>query len=92
MWIFEHGGGVIAPLIVYSDQTSLSKDGKVSGHPIYLTLANIACEDRYLLEGHYLLIILPDFSTQNTSSIQKLQAFQSCLDHVLKPLKEASFV
>ena len=26
-------GAVIAPLILYSDQTSLSKDGKVSGHP-----------------------------------------------------------
>lgn len=87
----EHGHGVIAPLIIYSDQTSLSKDGKVSGHPIYLSLANIACEQRYLPDGHCLLAILPNFSTQNLSSVQKLQAFQSCLDHVLKPLKEASF-
>jgi hypothetical protein len=40
---FEPGDGIIAPLIIYSDQTLLSKDGKVSGHPIYLMLANIAC-------------------------------------------------
>ena len=31
-------GAVIAPLIFYSDQTSLSKDRKVSGHPLVLTL------------------------------------------------------
>jgi len=87
----EYGYGVIAPLIIYSDQTSLSKHGKVSGHPIYLLLATKACKQRYLPKGHCLLAILPNFSTQNLSSVQKLQAFQSCLDHVLKPLKKASF-
>lgn len=87
----EHGDGVIAPLIIYSDQTSLSKDGKVSGHPIYLSLGNIACEQRYQPEGHCLLAVLPDFSTQNLNSLQKLEAFQRCLDHVLKPFKETSF-
>jgi hypothetical protein len=58
----KHGDGIIAHLIIYSDQTSLSKNGIISRHHIYFTLANIACEDRYLSESHY-LDVLPDFST-----------------------------
>ncbi len=87
----EHEGGVIAPLIFYSDKTSLSKGGKVSGHPIYLTLGNISCENRYFPEGHCLLAILPDFSTQALTHLQWLEAFQRCLEIVLQPLKKASF-
>ena len=87
----EYEGAVIAPLILYSDKTSLSKGGKVSGHPVYLTLANIECEKRYFPEGHCLLAILPDFSSQPSTPLQRLEAFQSCLEIVLQPLKKASF-
>jgi len=82
-WTWLWSNGVIAPLIIFNDQTSISKNGKVSVHHISLSLENITCEQRYLLGGHCLLAILPNFSTQNLSFTQKLQVFQSCLDHVL---------
>ena len=81
---------MIAPLIFYSDQTSLSKDGKVNGHPLVLSIGNISCENRYLDEGHALLAILPILPTTESTHLERLQLFQSCLEHVLKPLKDAS--
>lgn len=88
----EHGEGmVIAPIILYSDKTSLSNSGKVIGHPIYFSIANISCEDRYLPEGHCLLAILPDFNVIESEPLKRLQLFQKCLSRILKPLKDASF-
>ena len=86
----EHGSGVVAGLIFHSDKTSLSSDRKISGHPIYMSIANIACEDRYLPEGHCLLAILPNFNVPDRNSVQRLQAFQNCLSHIFAPLKVAS--
>ncbi len=84
-------GAVLAPLIFYSDQTSLSNDGRVTGYPLVMSIANIACENRYLDEGHVLLAILPIISSTEASHERRLQIFHECLDVVLKPLKEASF-
>lgn len=50
---------VIAGLILYSDQTSLSNDRRVLGYPIIMSLANIPVEKRASLEGHQLIAILP---------------------------------
>ena len=89
---FEHDeGNVIAPLIIYSDKTTLSQDLKGIGHPIYFSIANIACKDRYLLEGRCLLSILPDINAVETNSLERLKLFQKCLSHVVQPLKDASF-
>ena len=41
----EHGRGVIAPLIFYSDKTTLFSDRKITSHPIYMSISNIVCED-----------------------------------------------
>jgi hypothetical protein len=87
----EHGRGIVIPLIFFSDKTLLSKDAKISGHPIYMTIANIACEDRHLPEGHCFLALLPDFKVTGSTSLQRMQAFQNCLSHVLKSLKECSY-
>ena len=88
----EHGdGNVIAPLILYSDKTTLFQDLKVSGHPIYFSITNIACENRYLSEGHCLLSILPHFDVVGRNSLEWLKLFQKCLTYVLQPLKDASF-
>jgi hypothetical protein len=84
-------GVVVAPLIFYSDQTSLSNDGRMTGYPLVMSIANIACENRHLDEGHVLLaILLVIFSTKASHEI-RLQVFHECLDVVFKPLKEASF-
>jgi hypothetical protein len=86
----HHGRGIVAPLILFSDKTALSKDRKISGHPIYLTIANISCEDRYLPEGHCLLAILPNFNVKESNPEKRLEAFQKCLTRILQPLKDAS--
>ncbi len=41
-------GGVIAPLIFYNNQTTLSNDGKVTKCLLMLSLGKISCEDIYL--------------------------------------------
>jgi hypothetical protein len=70
---------------------TLSNTGKVSGHPIYFSIGNISCEDRYLPEGHCLLAILPDFNVMESDPVKRLKLFQRCLSRILKPLKDASF-
>ncbi len=82
---------VIAPLIFYNNQTSLSNDGRVTGYPLAMSIANITCENQYLDEGHVLLAILPIIISTEASHERRLQIFHECLDVVLKPLKEASF-
>lgn len=52
-------GGVIAPIILYSDQTALSHNKRTQGWPLVMTLGNINCNLRSLPEGHALLAILP---------------------------------
>ena len=75
-----HGARVVAPIILHSDETALPNYRKITEHPIYLSIGNLACEDiRYLLEGHCLLAILPNFNVQGHNFLQHLQAFQSCL-------------
>jgi len=56
-------GVVIAPLIFYCKQTSLSHDGRVTKYPLVMFIANIACESWYLDEGRVLLAILPIISS-----------------------------
>jgi hypothetical protein len=82
-------GAVVAPLILYSDQTSLSKNTKVTGHPFVMSIANITCENKYLDEGHALLAVLPVLPS-SVPHKERLVLFQKCLAHVLQPLKEAS--
>lgn len=85
-------GAIIAPLIFYSDQTSLSNNGRVSGYPLVLSLGNIACEQRPQPEGHILLAVLPVISATDIPSHQRrLGVFHECLNHILQPLKDLSF-
>jgi hypothetical protein len=45
----------IAPLIFYGVETTLLNEGKVIGYSFMFFHGKIACEDRYLNEGHLLL-------------------------------------
>jgi hypothetical protein len=56
-----------------------------------MSIANIACKNWYLDEGHVLLAILHVISSIETSHEKRLQVFHECLDVVLKPLKKSSF-
>jgi len=55
------------------------------------SITNIACENRYLDEGHVLLAILPVISSIEASHERRLQVFHECLDVVFKLLKEVNF-
>jgi len=55
-------GAVIAPVILYSDQTTLSNNRRILGHPIVMSIGNISCHVRELDEGHTLIGLLPIFS------------------------------
>jgi hypothetical protein len=83
----NYKGPVIAPLIFYSDQIALSNNAKVVGYSIYMSIDNIACEDRNLDEGHMLLAMLPTPSKNKGT----LEMFYEFLQVVLKPFKEGSF-
>lgn len=50
-------GAVVAALIAYSDQTSLSNDQRVSAWPLMLTAANIPLEQRGQPNGHVLMAV-----------------------------------
>jgi hypothetical protein len=60
-------------------------------YPLVVSIANIACENWYLDEGHVLLAILPIIYSTKVPHDNRLQVFHECLDVVFKPLKEASF-
>jgi hypothetical protein len=52
-------GALVAALILYSDQTCLSFDRRISGWSFVLTLANIPRAKRREPDGHVLLGIFP---------------------------------
>jgi hypothetical protein len=85
-WQFKQGyigclGGVIAPLILYTDQTSLSNNGRVSGYPLVLSLGNIVCELRPQEEGHMLLAMMPVIPASDLPSHKRrLEIFHECLN------------
>jgi hypothetical protein len=84
-------GSVVAPLILYSDQTTLSNNSRVSGYPLVLTLANVSCELRGEKSSHILLGVLPVISARDLPSHQRrLEIFQKCLEKILEPLKRLS--
>ncbi|CAM6089392.1 unnamed protein product [Calypogeia fissa] len=89
-------GGVIAPIILYSDQTSLSNNRQTQGYPLMMTIANIQCSLRGLVDGNALLAILPITSqdeAEETSkgSLPKIEILHQSLEVILSTLKAASY-
>jgi hypothetical protein len=76
---------VVAPLILYNNQTSLSKNTKVIGHPFVMSITT--CENRSLDEG---LVSNTAFFPSIVPHKKQLAIFQKCLAYVLQALKEAS--
>jgi hypothetical protein len=84
--------GVITPLILYSNVTFLSNNGKVTRYPLVLSLGNIACELWSQEKGHMLLVVLPMISTANIPSHQwRLHIFHQCFKKTLELSKWFSF-
>ncbi|CAM6096622.1 unnamed protein product [Calypogeia fissa] len=91
-------GGVVAPIILYSDQTSLSNNKRTQGWPVVMTIGNISCNMRTLPEGHSLMAVLPVLGADDQGlqesrmpSRAKLEILHQCQEIILAPLKEASY-
>ncbi len=80
----------IAPLIFYGVETTLLNEGKVIGYSFMFFHGKIACEDRYLNEGH-LLLCLFFFLQCNASHKRKFKMFHECLKVMFQPPKDMSF-
>ena len=82
---------VVAPIILFSDQTHLSQNGKEVAWPLVLTTANVSLDNRWEPHGHVLLATLPDIKkVPYLSSEQKTAVLHAALQAVLAPLKKAS--
>ncbi|CAI5528291.1 unnamed protein product [Closterium sp. Naga37s-1] len=81
--------GVVAALILASDETHMDHRGKAKGHPLYLTLANIDKDDRWKPYGHVLLALLPEFPPEY-SSLDRTHVFHYVMNEVIAGLKRAS--
>ncbi|CAI5939488.1 unnamed protein product, partial [Closterium sp. NIES-64] len=86
----EDPDGVVAALILASDETHMDHRGKAKGHPVYLTLGNIDKDDRWQPFGHVLLALLPEFPAEY-NVVDKMQAHNYIMREVLQSLKTASY-
>jgi hypothetical protein len=73
-------GGVVAPIILYSDQTSLANNRRTQGWPLVMTLGNVCCDLRSLPEGHGLLAVLPVTGPNDPG----MSSFFGILQHICK--------
>ncbi|CAI5486393.1 unnamed protein product, partial [Closterium sp. Naga37s-1] len=86
----EDPDGVVAALILASDETHMDHRGKAKGHPVYLTLGNIDKDDRWQPFGHVLLALLPEFPAEY-NVVDKMQVHNYIMRDVLQSLKTASY-
>ncbi|CAI5949097.1 unnamed protein product [Closterium sp. NIES-64] len=86
----EDPDGVVAALILASDETHIDHRGKAKGHPVYLTLGNIDKDDRWQPFGHVLLALLPEFPAEY-NVVDKMQVHNYIMREVLQSLKTASY-
>ena len=87
-------GGVVIPIILYSDSTELDDVQRAKGHPLILTLGNMSPVSQHHEQGHALLGYFPELKEKKelngpTLRRRKRQVLQQCLDIVLGPLREA---
>jgi hypothetical protein len=80
-------------IILYSDATTFDGLGKISGHPVFLTLGNLPNRVRNLPEAKVLIAFLPkvqDSGIKTTKSFRNLQreVFHKCFEIMLRPLLE----
>ncbi|GJP58138.1 hypothetical protein CLOP_g16649 [Closterium sp. NIES-67] len=81
-------GASVVALIVYSDETNLSKDGSVTGWPVYVSLANISSGNRWKPHGRRLVALLPkvteDMLAPGSCIVRRrMEIFQQALDMIM---------
>ncbi|CAI5477905.1 unnamed protein product [Closterium sp. Yama58-4] len=83
----EHFGWseVVGGIILYSDVTHMSNNGRKKAWPLMMTLANISQAKRWGKAGHTLLALLP-IPPSAMSAVEKVMLFQRCVMTVLQTL------
>ena len=92
-------GAKLISLILYSDATTCDVLGKTSRHPIFLTLGNIPQKYRNKQYAKSIIGFLPILAAGNQTErksdafrMEVRQTFHKCLDIILKPIYNQSFV
>lgn len=81
---------LVLALMLYSDATQLSSNGKRSAWPIMMSLANLPPDVRGARGGFKLIGIIPDVKNVRLSATENAFIFQKCLSTLLAPLKQLS--
>ncbi|CAI5469837.1 unnamed protein product [Closterium sp. Yama58-4] len=76
---------LILGVIVYSDSTQASRNGRRNAWPVLISLINIPEELRWFEPGHTLAAVLP-FCPEWASPTEKARVFQEALKIILGPL------
>ncbi|CAI5482006.1 unnamed protein product [Closterium sp. Yama58-4] len=76
---------LILGVIVYSDSTQASRNGRRNAWPVLISLINIPEELRWFELGHTLATVLP-FCPEWASPTEKARVFQEALKIILGPL------
>jgi hypothetical protein len=78
---------VIAAVMLYSDQTTLSHDHRDKGWPVYMSLGNIDLRNRRKTHGHKMIALLPILEGEEYENLYKIKIFHRCMNILTEPLK-----
>ncbi|CAI5471765.1 unnamed protein product [Closterium sp. Yama58-4] len=79
---------IVLGVIVYSDSTHASRNGRLAAWPVLISLFNIPEALRWQEPGHVLAGVLP-FPPEWASSTEKTRIFQQCMEVIFEPLLRA---
>ncbi|GJP69626.1 hypothetical protein CLOP_g618, partial [Closterium sp. NIES-67] len=81
--------GIVLAIILFSDQTNLSYNGRQSAHPFVMSMGNIPEWARWLEGGTELVGLLPNIPP-DLKPEEKTRAFQQAADIFIEPLRRLS--
>ncbi|CAI5466679.1 unnamed protein product [Closterium sp. Yama58-4] len=94
MWLEEARAAIgeedciVLGVIVYSDSTHASRNGRLAAWPVLISLFNIPEALRWQEPSHVLAGVLP-FPPEWASSTEKTRIFQQCMEVIFEPLLRA---
>ncbi|CAI5481312.1 unnamed protein product [Closterium sp. Yama58-4] len=80
---------LILGVLIYSDSTQASRNGRRNAWPVLISLINIPAELRGVEPGHTLAAVLP-FPPEWASSTEKTRVFQEAIKIILAPIMRES--
>ncbi|CAI5480000.1 unnamed protein product [Closterium sp. Yama58-4] len=80
---------LILGVLIYSDSTQASRNGRRNAWPVLISLINIPADLRGVEPGHTLAAVLP-FPPEWASSMEKTRVFQEAIKIILAPIMRES--